>query len=221
MPVQSNDILRDLSAQTSKAVAHYWTTRTGQSDRQRKAGKADQGLRSAVTGGAQMDGFITLFTNLIASVGIPEQYVFTKTTELPGFFRPTKEWICLSCAKQLRQRLRPSPKSPIPAITSTTERKRRREARSICGQPIAKALPCQPSAFPGLLFMLEDCANSNRPIKAPEPRRFRSCRRFIYASFEFFAGSWFWSVTNLGGVYLVHSGRRIDGRFDTCPRSIC
>lgn len=47
---------------TEKAVALYWKTRTGQRNRQVQTGKPDQGLRSAVTGGAQMDGFIELFT---------------------------------------------------------------------------------------------------------------------------------------------------------------
>jgi hypothetical protein len=40
-----------------------------------------------------MDGFIDLFTEMIANSGISERYVFRKkTVELPGFFRPTKEW---------------------------------------------------------------------------------------------------------------------------------
>ena len=40
-----------------------------------------------------MDGFIDLFTELIKQAGIDEQFIFReKTVELPGFFRPTKEW---------------------------------------------------------------------------------------------------------------------------------
>ncbi|HDM76165.1 MAG TPA: restriction endonuclease, partial [Deltaproteobacteria bacterium] len=42
----------------SEAVAHYWRTRRLQRERQKKRGVNDAGLRSAVTGGAQMDGFI-------------------------------------------------------------------------------------------------------------------------------------------------------------------
>jgi len=42
--------------QTTKAVVHYWKTRATQRQKQETGGKADQGLRSAVTGGAQMDG---------------------------------------------------------------------------------------------------------------------------------------------------------------------
>jgi hypothetical protein len=88
----SNRTLQELSARTQQAVAHYWQTRTSQRRRQEQTGKADQGLRSAVTGGAQMDGFVDLFTDLIADAGIPREFIFRKrAVELPGFFRPTKE----------------------------------------------------------------------------------------------------------------------------------
>ncbi|MBI2947718.1 MAG: hypothetical protein HYY23_08720 [Verrucomicrobia bacterium] len=88
-----DDIMRDLPTRTGKAVAHYWKTRAGQRERQQQTGKADQGLRSAVTGGAQMDGFIGLLKELTSAAGVPEQCVFSKkAVELPGFFRPTKEW---------------------------------------------------------------------------------------------------------------------------------
>src|SRR4030066_65691 len=91
--MKRDDILRDLPERSGLAVAHYWKTRAGQRDKQKQTGKADQGLRSAVTGGAQMDGFINLFTALVTKAGIPDKCVFRKkAVELPGFFRPTKEW---------------------------------------------------------------------------------------------------------------------------------
>ena len=91
--MRESDVLRDVAALTREAVAHYWGTRSTQRKKQEQNGKADQGLRSAVTGGAQMDGFIDLFTEVIVRAGIPEQFIFRKkAVELPGFFRPTKEW---------------------------------------------------------------------------------------------------------------------------------
>jgi len=61
-------------------------TRDAQRKKQEEGGKTDQGLRSAVTGGAQMDGFIDLFTKLVTQVGIPGNYIFRKkAVELPGF----------------------------------------------------------------------------------------------------------------------------------------
>jgi len=91
--MEQNRILQNLSELTKRAVAQYWQTRAAQRQKQEQRGKADQGLRSAVTGGAQMDGVISLFTDLIIQTGLPEEYIFKKiAVNLPGFFRPTKEW---------------------------------------------------------------------------------------------------------------------------------
>ena len=93
MPKEHHSVLTNPTERTGRAVAHYWKTRAVQGEKQKQTGRADQGLRSAVTGGAQMNGFIDLFPELITSSGIPERYIFRKkAVELPGFFRPTKEW---------------------------------------------------------------------------------------------------------------------------------
>jgi len=82
-----------IDQRTRQTLARYWDTRSAQQQRQAENGRADQGLRSAVTGGAQMDGFIELFTDLIAGAGIPKEHIFRKKSlQLPGFFRPTEEW---------------------------------------------------------------------------------------------------------------------------------
>jgi hypothetical protein len=57
----------DVSVRVAEAVAHFWRTRQGQAARQKSLGHSDQGARGAVTGGAQMDGFIGLFTELIVA----------------------------------------------------------------------------------------------------------------------------------------------------------
>ena len=88
----SNRTLQGLNTQVQRAVAHYWQTRTSQRTRQEQSGRTDQGLRSAVTGGAHMDGFVDLFADLIVEAGIPREFIFRNSAvELPGFFRPTKE----------------------------------------------------------------------------------------------------------------------------------
>ena len=92
--------LENLPDIISQAVAKYWQTRKQQQDKQKQSGRSDQGARAAVTGGAQMDGFIELFTDLITEAGIERQYIFRqKALELPGFFRPTKEWDLLVVRK--------------------------------------------------------------------------------------------------------------------------
>jgi hypothetical protein len=85
--------LAALKSRLAKAVARYWSTRQCRSARQGSTRQRDQGARRAVTGGAQMDGFIALFHELIVEAGIDEKHVFHNAAlELPGFFRPTKEW---------------------------------------------------------------------------------------------------------------------------------
>lgn len=86
--------MQNIHERTAEAVSRYWSTRGTQRDKQKRTGKADQGLRSAVTDGAQMDGFIDLFVDLVSDAGIPGEFIYRKKRflELPGFFRPTKEW---------------------------------------------------------------------------------------------------------------------------------
>jgi hypothetical protein len=56
-----------LKARTEDAVRHFWTVRKRQQEAQgRKTGTKDAGSRSAGTGGAQLNGFITLVGELIA-----------------------------------------------------------------------------------------------------------------------------------------------------------
>jgi hypothetical protein len=87
------NILADIDKRVAKAVEAYWQTRKGQTDKQSSSGKKDQGARSAVTGGAQMNGFVHLVGDLVIEAGIKEQFLSYNTAlELPGFFRPTKQW---------------------------------------------------------------------------------------------------------------------------------
>ncbi len=87
-------ILSALPTYVREAVKFYWRTRVKQVAKQKSAGGTDQGLRSAVTGGAQMDGFIELLTKLVIEAGIDRSHIFYRRgfLELPGYFRPTKQW---------------------------------------------------------------------------------------------------------------------------------
>ncbi|WP_133511435.1 PaeR7I family type II restriction endonuclease [Candidatus Thiosymbion oneisti] len=81
------------SDQLSKAIEHFWRTRLEQGKKQGSTtGVKDAGGRSAVTGGAQLDGFIELLATILERAGLPDYTIFTKKTVLPGYFRPTKDW---------------------------------------------------------------------------------------------------------------------------------
>src|ERR1035441_768868 len=91
---ETPSILSDLPRYVREAVRFYWQTRTKQREKQAGIGTKDQGLRSAVTGGAQMDAFIELLTKLVIEAGIDRSHIFCRRCilELPGYFRPTKQW---------------------------------------------------------------------------------------------------------------------------------
>jgi hypothetical protein len=85
--------MKNLEARLAGAIRHYWRTRLAQKKRQgAKTGDADRGNRAAVTGGAQLDGFVKLIGEVLAENGIPGVAIHKKKTSLPGYFRPTKEW---------------------------------------------------------------------------------------------------------------------------------
>ena len=92
--------MKDLDAGVARAVRRFWNTRRAQGRKQGGgSGRRDQGARSAVTGGAQMDGFVDLVRELLIDEGLPQTCIFKKRNmELPGFFRPTKEWDLLVVA---------------------------------------------------------------------------------------------------------------------------
>lgn len=84
-------VLKNIDGLTSNAVKHYWETLSRQASKQKKG--TDHGRRSAVTGGKQMDGFAELVEKVLISNGLPKESIFlNKKMELPGYFRPTKNW---------------------------------------------------------------------------------------------------------------------------------
>lgn len=179
-------ILDHIDQRTRQSVAMYWGTRSAQQQKQAENGRADQGLRSAVTGGAQMDGFIELFTDLIADSGIPREYIFRKKSlQLPGFFRPTKEWDLL-VVKDNTLIAAIEAKSQVGPSFGNNFNNRTEEAMGsaldLWTAYREGALLASPQPFLGYFFMLEDCAASNRPVKVREPH-FKVFPEFVGASY--------------------------------------
>ena len=175
-----------LEGKMARAVAHYWTTRETQKQKQESRGVTDAGLRSAVTGGAQMDGFIDLFTALIIEAGIAEEFIFRKSSlELPGYFRPTKEWD-LIVVKNGNLIAAIEAKSQVGPSFGNNFNNRTEEA---IGSALDLWTAFREGAFNaglqpflGYFFMLENCPASNRPVKVKEPH-FKVFREFIGASY--------------------------------------
>lgn len=84
-----------LDQRVREAVRFFWKTRNRQAKNQgSKSGARDAGSRKAVTGGAQMDGFVKLLRELLHENGLPHTDIFHRrfTIEIPGWFRPEKQW---------------------------------------------------------------------------------------------------------------------------------
>lgn len=186
MSMNPEETLRGLADRTGRAVAHYWNTRLGQRDRQIQTGKADQGFRSAVTGGAQMDGFIDLFTELIVAAGVPEHHIFKKrAVELPGFFRPTKEWDLLVVRESTLLAAIEAKSQVGPSFGNNFNNRIEEAMGSALDFWTAyreRAYLNSPQPFLGYFFMLEDCDASNRTVKVQEPH-FRALPEFVGASY--------------------------------------
>ena len=184
--MEQNRILHELTEKTKQAVAHYWQTRSAQRRKQEQTGKADQGLRSAVTGGAQMDGFIDLFTGLITQAGIPERYIFRKkAVELPGFFRPTKEWDLLVVKEGTLIGAIEAKSQVGPSFGNNFNNRTEEAMGSALDLWTAfreRAYLQSPQPFLGYFFMLEDCDASNRPVAVQEPH-FKVFQEFVGASY--------------------------------------
>ena len=171
MPTQTT--LSGLPKYTREAVRFYWQTRSQQLEKQRKAGGSDQGSRSAVTGGAQMNGFIELLTKLVIEAGIDRAHIYyEQSLELPGYFRPNKKWDFLVVAKgQLVAAL--EAKSQVGPSFGNNFNNRTEEAM---GSALDLWTAFREEAFGsavrpwiGYMFLLEDCAASTKPVGVKEP----------------------------------------------------
>lgn len=178
--------MKNLAARSREAVAHYWKTRSAQRDKQQQTGRSDQDARSAVTGGAHMDGFIRLFTDLICDAGISRESLFcNKALELPGFFRPTKEWD-LVIVKDGTLVAAIEAKSQVGPSFGNNFNNRTEEAMGsaldLWTAYREGAYATSPQPFLGYFFMLEDCPASNQPVRVKEPH-FKVFPEFVGSSY--------------------------------------
>ena len=64
--------MSEMKRRVGKAVKHFWAVRESQAANQgSQTGLKDAGLRSAVTGGKHLDGFVLLCRDLMIEAGLP------------------------------------------------------------------------------------------------------------------------------------------------------
>ncbi len=171
--IDNASLYQELESHLAEAIRHFWMTREQQARKQGASGQRDQGARSAVTGGAQMDGFIALLTGIILSAGMEERHIHhRRALELPGFFRPTKEWDLL-VVKDGQLIAAIEAKSQVGPSFGNNFNNRTEEAM---GSAMDLWTAYREGAFNttirpwlGYLFLLEDCAGSRRPVAVKEP----------------------------------------------------
>jgi hypothetical protein len=162
-----------LKARLRAAVKHFWTTREVQAQKQGAAsGAKDAGARSAVTGGAQMNGFVALVRDLLCESGLPKPHVHCgQSVEIPGWYRPEKKWDLLVVADG-RFLAGIEFKSQVGSFGNNYNNRTEESIGSAVDLWAAyREGAFKPSARPwlGYLMLLEEAPGSVAPVRSREP----------------------------------------------------
>lgn len=178
---------RRLENGITNAVRHFWTTRTNQARKQQDSGRSDQGSRSAVTGGKQMDGFVLLVRQIITDAGLSENCIHTTTNlELPGYFRPEKQWDLivvdgdvLVAAIEFKSQIGPS----LGNNFNNRSEEAIGTAQDIWTAYREGAFSASERPWLGYVMLLEECPRSTSPVSVRQPH-FPVFPEFVEASYS-------------------------------------
>lgn len=166
--------IRNYDSLARRAVRQFWKTRAQSQQTQNSAGKTDQGERSSVTSGKDMDGFLQLIAAVVKQNGLAnaEIYFDRRALTLPGYFRPTKLWDMLImnrgrlvAAIELKSHVGPS----FGNNCNNRAEEAIGSAHDIWTAFREGAFGNQPKPFLGWLMLLEDCDKSRCPVSSTEP----------------------------------------------------
>ena len=175
-----------LEKRLRQAIKHFWTTRETQAQKQgSKTGSRDAGARTAVTGGRQMDGFVSMVRDSLYENGLLETHVYCeRKVELPGWYRPEKKWDLLIVADgQFLAGI--EFKSQVGSFGNNYNNRTEEAIGSASDIWAAyREGAFKPSARPwlGYMMLLEEAPVSIRPVKAQEPH-FKVFPEFKNASY--------------------------------------
>ena len=124
---------------------------------------------------------------VITCSGIPEHNVFRrKSVELPGFFRPTKEWDLIVVRENTLLVAIEAKSQAGPSFGNNFNNRTEEAMGSALDMWTAYregAYLKSPQPFLGYCFLLEDCKASNHPVKVKEPH-FKVFPEFEGASYR-------------------------------------
>ena len=176
----------ELEKRLRQAIKHFWNTRETQAQKQgSKTGARDAGTRTAVTGGRQMDGFVSLVRDTLCENGLPKTHVYCESRiELPGWYRPEKKWDLLVVADGVFL-AGIEFKSQVGSFGNNYNNRTEEAIGSATDIWAAyREGAFKPSARPwlGYMMLLEEALGSMRPVKAQEPH-FKVFPEFKEASY--------------------------------------
>ncbi|QDU61753.1 Type-2 restriction enzyme PaeR7I [Planctomycetes bacterium Pan216] len=178
--------LGDFEENVRNAVLAFWNTRQESAAKQEAIGRFDQGQRSGVTSGKNMDGFVGFVADIVQRNGIAEECIYLKrrVLSLPGYFRPTKLWDMLvihndhlvaalefksqagSFGNNFNNRTEEALGTALDLMTAFRE----------------GAFGDQPRPFVGWMMLLEDAPSSRKPVGDRSPH-FPAFPEFAMASY--------------------------------------
>ena len=166
--------LVDYEHQTREAIMAFWGNREKARQKQIEAGVTDQGERAGVTGGKNMDGFITLVIDLVHANGLGHAQIHRNKAALtlPGYFRPTKLWDLLVinegrliAAVELKSQVGPSFGNNFNNRTEEAIG----TAHDLWTAYREGAFGKNPRPFVGWLMLVEDAPSSRSPVRDRSP----------------------------------------------------
>lgn len=132
-----------------------------------------------------MGRFVDLFGDIVISVGLPRSCVYrAHDVELPGYFRPTKEWdLVVVRDKALLAAI--EAKSQVGSFGNNFNNRTEEAIGSAVDLWTAyreHAFSASVQPFLGYFFMLEDCPKSRSPVEVRQPH-FPVFPEFVGASY--------------------------------------
>jgi len=179
--------LADYEARARAAVMAFWGNRESARQKQAESGRQDQGERSGVTGGKNMDGFVAMMVELIKANGLRDDDIMLnrRVLTLPGFFRPTKLWDLL-VVRDGRLIAAIEFKSQVGPSFGNNANNRAEEAIGTAVDLWTAyregAFGEIPRPFLGYFFVLEDAPESRSPVEESSPH-FAVFPEFAQASY--------------------------------------
>ena len=170
------------------AIQYFWAQRR----RQATSARGGEGQGRNVRGGMHLDGIQASIVTLMMDHGVPGGDIFTNCAlhktgklELPGFYRPTKQWDLLVvrdkrllAAMELKAQVGPSFGNNFNNRTEEAMG----SALDLWTAYRESAFLNSPQPWLGYLFLLEDDPKSTAPVRNPQPH-FQVFKEFHGASY--------------------------------------